>query len=598
MVQSQPDEHGAKIAFDELDVAIVGGGPAGLATAAALLRAKPSLRVKVFEASPAFRTQGSGVLLQTNGARALQAIHPGIMHRLTERGAITSGVYQYNDESGERLPWVGGKDPAADLRLRGWANCLVLWSDLREVLAAGLPRGVLELGCKVTHTDMGAAPEPVGEQSAGGRMAQLTILCKLPAPEGGEGQEQEEEVVVRARHVIAADGYFSRVRRTVCAGGGSDPAALAAEMPAFMGLLLWRGSITRAELEAAGVPLPACLDPALDSEALCRTHMWTTATADSPLRGPPARGLMIYPARNTAGPVGSGGSQTLVPGDERIVWNVWVTPPKPEQAGGLADGGAGPRAEDRGTQHGSSAGPEALSAAVAASSFLTRDVAALLAATPADRVTGHGLYVHPVQGFKQGAWVRDRLVLVGDAAHTAPPDGQGANLAMEDAAVLGACVRQHGLGPEAFAAWEAARQPRVASILGDHTPGATIRTPLINEAAFERVWSPADLLAEERALAQAAAGAGVAGLTQPEDFGGQGDVGRLPPDVVASLERILAGGVGVGAEAASAPEAEELAAAVVREWSADMVGRLVMAKVEGRAMAVRVPPPEGTYSVR
>ena len=48
----------------------------------------------------------------------------------------------------------------------------------------------------------------------------------------------------------------------------------------------------------------------------------------------------------------------------------------------------------------------------------------------------------------QGAWVRDRLVLVGDAAHTAPPDGQGANLALEDAAVLGACVRKHGLGPE------------------------------------------------------------------------------------------------------------------------------------------------------
>ena len=48
----------------------------------------------------------------------------------------------------------------------------------------------------------------------------------------------------------------------------------------------------------------------------------------------------------------------------------------------------------------------------------------------------------------QGAWARGRLVHVGDAAHAGPPDGTGANFALEDAAVLGACVRKHGLGPE------------------------------------------------------------------------------------------------------------------------------------------------------
>ena len=349
--------------------------------------------------------------------------------------------------------------------------------------------GILEFGCKVTHADMDAEPAPQGAQEAGqpqqhqeegqaapGAMAQLTL--SRTAASGGEA---EEVVLARARHVIAADGYFSRVRRTVrvgvweagrmplcgrgahadvggcllqgsrllvayaaethgrdadlrrsygwrgavtgtasasirvvqaartapssstfplaqqilpaptrpapprpatqvCAGGGSDPAALAGEMPAFMGVALWRGSITRAELAAAGVPLPvraagagvgacastsghrlvsactprngpkrvsgqvgskpitpqphqppppirrlwyptttrrarsrshsqACLDPAHDSEALRRTHMWSPATPDSPLRGPPSRGLLIYPARNTAGPVGSGGSQ-------------------------------------------------------------------------------------------------------------------------------------------------------------------------------------------------------------------------------------------------------------------------------------------------
>ncbi len=37
-------------------------------------------------------------------------------------------------------------------------------------------------------------------------------------------------------------------------------------------------------------------------------------------------------------------------------------------------------------------------------------------------------------------------MLLGDAAHTGPADGQGANLALEDAAELGARVRRHGLG--------------------------------------------------------------------------------------------------------------------------------------------------------
>ncbi len=35
------------VAWDDLDVAIVGGGPAGLATAAALLRVQPGLKLKV-----------------------------------------------------------------------------------------------------------------------------------------------------------------------------------------------------------------------------------------------------------------------------------------------------------------------------------------------------------------------------------------------------------------------------------------------------------------------------------------------------------------------------------------------------------------------
>lgn len=44
-----------------LDVAIVGGGPAGLATACAIRRRCPELRVRVFERAPAVQRKGQWV---------------------------------------------------------------------------------------------------------------------------------------------------------------------------------------------------------------------------------------------------------------------------------------------------------------------------------------------------------------------------------------------------------------------------------------------------------------------------------------------------------------------------------------------------------
>ncbi|EFJ52572.1 hypothetical protein VOLCADRAFT_103060 [Volvox carteri f. nagariensis] len=90
----------------------------------------------------------------------------------------------------------------------------------------------------------------------------------------------------------------------------------------------------------------------------------------------------------------------------------------------------------------------------------------------------------------QNAWVHGGLLLVGDAAHAGRADGQGANIAFEDAAVLGALVRQNGLGHKAFAAWEEVRQPRVRDILWDPKPDGATRSALIQNSAFEQLWCP------------------------------------------------------------------------------------------------------------
>ena len=65
-------------------------------------------------------------------------------------------------------------------------------------------------------------------------------------------------------------------------------------------------------------------------------------------------------------------------------------------------------------------------------------------------------------------WGSDRVVLLGDAAHPAPPSaGQGAGMALEDAVMLAACLRRAGPGNEPAALREYAfrRQARTTRML-------------------------------------------------------------------------------------------------------------------------------------
>jgi 2-polyprenyl-6-methoxyphenol hydroxylase-like FAD-dependent oxidoreductase len=64
------------------------------------------------------------------------------------------------------------------------------------------------------------------------------------------------------------------------------------------------------------------------------------------------------------------------------------------------------------------------------------------------------------------AWSRDRVVLLGDAAHAVGPHaGQGAAMAIEDALVLAACLQSEADHQPAFRRYERLRRPRVAEIV-------------------------------------------------------------------------------------------------------------------------------------
>ncbi|TGB14482.1 FAD-dependent monooxygenase [Streptomyces sp. MZ04] len=82
------------------------------------------------------------------------------------------------------------------------------------------------------------------------------------------------------------------------------------------------------------------------------------------------------------------------------------------------------------------------------------------------RATYSSLYAQPTHDLPGvPTWRRDRLVILGDAAHaTTPTSGQGSSMALEDAVVLAKCLRELP-GPQAWARYEQLRRERVEGVV-------------------------------------------------------------------------------------------------------------------------------------
>ncbi|MGV9309650.1 MULTISPECIES: FAD-dependent oxidoreductase [unclassified Nonomuraea] len=74
-------------------------------------------------------------------------------------------------------------------------------------------------------------------------------------------------------------------------------------------------------------------------------------------------------------------------------------------------------------------------------------------------------------------WHRDRMIIVGDAAHaTSPAAGQGASMAIEDSVELGRCLRDLPDVRQAFRAYEALRRERVERVVATGAKWSTFKS--------------------------------------------------------------------------------------------------------------------------
>jgi salicylate hydroxylase len=178
-------------------IAVIGGGIGGLTAARALL--KRGFEVAVYEAAPELKEIGAGVALGPNAMKALRSLDLEQPVR----------AVAWESENGLLRNWRTGRiisrtPRRAFLMQRfGATGCTAHRADLLDVLAAGVPAGIVKLGARCVSVES-------NERVACARFA--------------DGTEIEADVVV------GADGIHSAVRASLF---GPDA-------PRFTGKICWR----------------------------------------------------------------------------------------------------------------------------------------------------------------------------------------------------------------------------------------------------------------------------------------------------------------------------------------------------------------------
>ncbi len=182
-----------------MNIAIIGGGIGGLATAIALL--KKGFDVQVYERSLALRPIGAGLTLAPNGLNSLDAIQQGIVELLKHSGSQMNTI-TLKRSSGEMI----ASKQITVMQQYGQPLLNIQWSRLQAILASALPPNIIHLD----HRCVGF------EQNDNG----IKIYF-------------HNREALQPDLLIGADGINSVVRQTLIADG----------VPNYAGRMSWRAVI-------------------------------------------------------------------------------------------------------------------------------------------------------------------------------------------------------------------------------------------------------------------------------------------------------------------------------------------------------------------
>jgi salicylate hydroxylase len=124
--------------INRMNIAIIGGGIGGLATAIALL--KHGFNVQVYERAQALRPIGAGLSLTPNGLNTLDAIHPGMVELLKQAGSPLKTL-TLKRSSGETI----ALQQITTMEQYGQPMLNIQWSRLQAILASVLPPDIIHL---------------------------------------------------------------------------------------------------------------------------------------------------------------------------------------------------------------------------------------------------------------------------------------------------------------------------------------------------------------------------------------------------------------------------------------------------------------------
>ncbi|GBF90246.1 hypothetical protein Rsub_03379 [Raphidocelis subcapitata] len=197
-----------------LDVAIVGGGPGGLALARALQVKAPALRVQVFERASGLHKRGAGVAIAPNGTAALRAIDPPLADKILatslERNLVVVEDAQGREMSRQLMTFGAlGKAPGQAM------DGLIPWHAMQRLLAESLGEGAVAYRKAFAGLDLAPAGGGAVVRFADGSSA-------------------------AARLVVGADGLLSQVREAWLGDGG----------PTFDNRVIFRGQARSADVAA------------------------------------------------------------------------------------------------------------------------------------------------------------------------------------------------------------------------------------------------------------------------------------------------------------------------------------------------------------